>query len=310
MKKNTVFEYILSRNIEYYENESVKPYLTIGIGNKVRCIIIVKEEAELIHLIKIMVRDNYKFVLIGGGSNTIFAEHSPDLFVIINKINKIEQVNNNILLVNSGVLNRELLDWCKKKGFGGLEFLAGIPGTIGGAFAVNAGAFGKAMSDVVNKADVYLIREGLKRLSNNEFGFEYRESKLKYKKDIVIKLFLNVKKSSYDEINKKIINNLKQRSSNNPGYNEKTAGCFFKNPIISGKKVSAGKLIERSGLKGEKFSDIMVSDIHANFIINTQNADFDNIINAEKKIIEQTKIKTGIKLEREVIYIMSDGSKK
>jgi len=310
MKKNTVFEYILLKNIEHYKNESVKSYLTIGIGGRVGCIVIVKEETELIDLIKIMIRDNYNFVIIGGGSNTIFTENSPDLFVIINKIEKIELLKDNVLIVNSGVLNRELLSWCKKKGFGGLEFIAGVPGTIGGAAAVNAGAFGKAMSDVIDRADVYLIKEGLKNIAKDEFCFKYRESKFKYGKDIIIKLFLNVKKSSYDEINEKIIDNLKRRGSNHPGYGEKTAGCFFKNPIIDGKKVSAGKLIESSGLKGKKFSDIMVSDIHANFIINTQDADFDNIINAEKKITEKTKIATGIKLEREVIYIMPDGSKK
>ncbi len=309
MKNDIVFNYLKSNNIEYYKNASIEPYLTIGIGGKVNSIIIIKQKQELVNLLKIFEDANKYYIILGGGSNVVFSDFSPELFVIINKIDDIELIGNNKIKVSTGVTNKVLLDWCKTNGFCGLEFLAGIPGTIGGAAAVNAGAYGRSMSDIVIDSEVYYSNEGVQFIDNSGFKFEYRNSVFKYGINVILDLQLAVKKCSKKRISSLIHDILNKRGTAHSIYKMKTAGCFFKNPIIDGKKISAGKIIEQSGLKGEKFSNITVSDFHSNFIINTNNANFKDVLNIEKSIINKTYEATGIKLEREVIYVLSTGEK-
>ncbi len=309
MNKDTIFEYLISNDIEYYENYDIKSFLTIGIGGKVRGILIVKKKKDLENLIIILEKENTKYIVIGGGSNVLFSDNTPELFVIINRTNVIEIKGHSEISVASGVPNKFVLDWCKNNGFCGLAFLAGIPGTIGGAAAVNAGAFGKSMSGVIKEAEVYFSKKGVLVIGLDRFDFQYRNSAFKYGNNTILSLSLIVKKCSNDEVASRISEILKKRGTKHPSYQAKTAGCFFKNPIINGNKVSAGKLIEESGLKGKVFPNIKISDLHSNFIINTNNANFNDIQNVEKIVIEQTQKKTGIKLEREVIYILPDGKK-
>ena len=309
MKNEIVFNYLKSNNIEYYNDASIKPYLTIGIGGKVNSIIIIKQKQALINLLEMFDDEDKYYVIIGGGSNIVFSDYSPELYVIVNKIDEIELIGNNKIKVSTGVTNKELLDWCKDNGFCGLEFLAGIPGTIGGAAAVNAGAYGCSMSDVVINSEVYYSNRGVQFIKNSDFKFEYRNSVFKYGKNVLLDLLLAVKKCSKTKISSLIYDILIKRGTEHSIYKMRTAGCFFKNPIIDGKKLSAGKIIEQSGLKGEKFFNIMVSDYHSNFIINVNNANFIDVQNIEKLIIKKINEATGIKLEREVIYVLPKGDK-
>ena len=310
MKDNNIYRYLDLKNIKYHKSYSIKKYLTIEIGGIVNCIIFIKKKNDLIDLIKIIIENNENFVIIGGGSNVLFTDPSPELFVIINNSESIELINNYQVKVDSGVSNKELLNWCKYNSICGLEFLAGIPGTIGGAAAVNAGAFGSSMSDIVNEAEVYYLKKGIKNIKPDLFEFKYRDSVFKYGKDIILSLKLDVDKCSEDDVTSKIKEILKKRGTKHPSYKEKTAGCFFKNPIINGEKRSAGELIELSGLRGRQFSNIAVSKRHSNFIINTNNASFIEISNAVNTVITETYAKTDVRLEREVIYILPDGGKK
>jgi len=306
--KNRISEFLESKGIEYYENKEIKPYLTIGIGGNVRAIIIVNEKEDLKELLNIFKLTKDKFVIIGGGSNIVFSENSPELFVIVNKISRVNIENEIIINVESGLKNKDLLSFCKKEGFCGLEFLAGIPGTIGGAAVVNAGAYGKSMSDVVMNAEAFSLTDGFKIIDNGDFKYSYRNSKYKYCNDVILSIRLKVKKCSVNKVKSRITEILSERSGKHP-YGDKTAGCFFKNPIVDGNKVSAGKLMEEVGLKDRKFGKIRISDIHSNFIINDSNASFDDIKRVEKELTELIVKKTGVLLEREIIYIKPDGKK-
>jgi len=309
MKDNNIYRFLDSNNIKYHKNRSIKKYLTIEIGDIVNCIIFINNKIDLIDLTEVIIGNNKKFIIIGGGSNVLFTDSSPELFVIINNSESIELINNYQVKVDSGVSNKKLLNWCKNNGICGLEFLAGIPGTIGGAAAVNAGAFGNSMSGIINEAEVYYLKKGIKNIKPDLFEFKYRNSIFKYGKDIILSLKLNINKCTEERVTYRIKEILKKRGTKHPGYKEKTAGCFFKNPIINGEKRSAGELIELSGLKGRLFLNIAVSKRHSNFIINTNNASFIEISNAVKTVIEETYAKTDVKLEREVIYILPDGKK-
>lgn len=311
MKK--LIKYLEERKIEYYPNYKIKPYVTIGIGGKVENIIVVYRLIDLKELLFFIDAHRYPFILLGGGSNVIFPDEFSPVLVIINRTSQIVKVKlkgSHTVKLNSGVLNKDFLFWAIENRVGGMEFLAGIPGTIGGATAVNAGSFGESMSMVLEKAEIFTPGcSQLKTFKSDYFKFEYRNSIFKYGSGVILEVFLNYTDDESDEIREKIRTNILYRKEKHPPWNVRTAGCFFKNPIIGDKKMSAGQFIENSGFKGTKYNQLEVSGVHANFIINRGNSSFDDIVSLEKKIIDTVQNKKGIKLEREIIYISPEGKK-
>jgi UDP-N-acetylmuramate dehydrogenase len=190
-----------------------------------------------------------------------------------------------------------------------MDFLAGIPGTVGGAAAVNAGAFGKSISNILERADIFTKEGQIKTVDNDYFRFTYRNSVFKYGSEVILDVYLKYSDVDSDEIKKKVEANINYRKENHPCSSLRSAGCFFKNPIIKGKKISAGKLIEHAGFKGTSYDTLQVSPLHANFVINKGNAGFDHIKQLEADIAGKVFQEKGIKLEREVIYISPEGKK-
>lgn len=302
-------EYIKKKKIEFYENQIIKPYVSMKIGGPVKLIIIIYNLPDLSELLLHIYKNKHNFILLGGGSNVLFSDNYSDLIVIINRTSEINKQKKNILKLDSGVLNRNLLKYNIQNNIGGMEFLAGIPGTIGGGAAVNAGAFGKSISDTLEKAEI-LTREGkIVTVNKKYFEFNYRDSVFKLSNQVILNVSLKFNPSNSKKINERIKSNIEYRKKNHPTYNNYTVGCFFKNPLINNRKISAGEIIENSGLKGIGFNHLQISNIHANFIINKGQASFDDIVNLEKRITKNVFKKKGIKLEREVIYISQHGKK-
>ncbi len=135
------------------------------------------------------------------------------------------------LEVECGVRNQPFLSWCAAQGAGGFEFLSGIPGTLGGAAAVNAGAFGRSMADVLLGADILDAGGKRRAVDAGYFGFSYRDSRFKFGKDILLSLRLAFRPESESAISKKIRENLEYRLARHPSYRLASAGCFFKNPL-------------------------------------------------------------------------------
>lgn len=301
--------FLKKRKIKYFKNKNIKGYTTIKIGGKVSLIIIINTYSKLIELILKVKKQKYPFILLGGGSNVVFPDNNSKLVVIINKTSNITRLSGNLIKINSGVTIKNLTKWCVGNKIGDLEFLSGIPGTIGGATAVNAGAFGKSVSDNLEKAEILTEKGEIKIVDKKYFRFEYRNSIFKYGKEVILNVFLQYINQNENKIKEKITSHIRHRKQSHPSYKCFTAGCFFKNPVKNNKRISAGKIIEDSRLKGFHDNNLLMSEKHSNFLINKGNASFRDLIDFENNITQEILKSEGIKLEREVIYITSDGEK-
>ena len=302
-------KFLDEEKIPYHANVSIKPYVTMGIGGNVDLIVLPARELQLKALLKYLHLHQNRYILLGSGSNIIFPDDFFHLVVIINRTSGIYEEKDNILKVNSGVLISQLMNWSIRNNIGGMDFLAGIPGTIGGAAAVNAGAFGKSISAILEKAEIITPDNEIKIIDLHYFDFSYRNSRFKYSEEVILNVFLRFIPVPGDQIKEKVAANIKYRQQNHPCSSHRSAGCFFKNPVVDGQKVSAGQLIEQSGFKGTTHKTLQVSDAHANFIINSADASFADIQELETNIVEKVLKEKGIQLEREVIYVSPDGRK-
>jgi UDP-N-acetylmuramate dehydrogenase len=302
-------EFLAKNKVEFYRDSEIKPYLTLRIGGRVKFIIVVRSNKNLEELLLYLHRYRHNFVILGGGSNVVFSDDYADLIVIINKTAEISKIEENMLRINAGVTNANLLSWNSEHNIGGMEFLAGIPGAIGGAAAVNAGAFGNCIEDILEKAEIFTKHGEIKTVDAGYFRYRYRDSIFKYSNEVILNVYLKFEEASNEKIKEKIKANIKYRKDNHPSYKEHTAGCFFKNPVKKGQKLSAGKLIEESGLKGSGYKNLYISPAHANFLINKGDATFFDIDTFSEQVRKKVFRESGILLEREVIYISPSGQK-
>ena len=235
---------------------------------------------------------NKNFVVIGNKSNSLIISKRKKL-VNLSKLSYIKVIKNNIV-VSSGVSLEHLLKVLTEKNLSGVEFLAGIPGTVGGAVFMNAGAFNGEIGDFVTKIKVLNPKtKKIKILSKKDLRFGYRKSNIK---DIVLEAELKLKKGNKKEIFKKIRDYQKIRNKKFP--KGKSWGSTFKSPP----GFFAGKLIEACGLKGYRIGRAEISKKHANFII--QKGDNPNdVLRLMKLMQKQVYKKFKIKLEPEVKII-------
>jgi len=301
--------FLEGKEIEYHYNREICDFTTIHIGGKVRDILVIRHSDQLIEALTFLAQNKIGYILLGGGSNVVFPDRGENLTVLVNRCSQIRDMGEGLLEVDAGVTIKELMDWNNMHGTGGMEFLAGIPGSLGGAAAVNAGAFGKSISAILEKAHIFSQKEIMETVDRDYFQFQYRESKFKYGKETIVRVYLRYTPGDKDEIKKETASILKYRKENHPAMNHHSAGCFFKNPIVDEKKISAGKLIEASGLKGLDFKDLQVSREHANFLVNNEQASFEDICLFSEDIRRRVQESQGILLEREVIFISPEGKK-
>lgn len=304
-------QYLEEQRFEYRRDSEIAPFLTLGIGGKVGRIVIVRDVQPLKELLLFMHRLDIPFVLLGGGSNVVFPDRFSPLTVIINRTSHIEKLPDaQQAAVDSGVMNKNFMAWSISHRCGGLDFLAGVPGTVGGAAAVNAGSFGLSISMALQKADIFMPRTGeIKSVDRDYFDFEYRNSRFKYGDEVILRVYLSYTDTGPDEIRDKVRAKLRYRREKHPPQDVSTAGCFFKNPIINQEKVSAGKLIEQAGFRGTHHHHLEVAEAHCNFVINRGGSTFADVMELEQKIAATVREKDGITLEREVIYISPEGKK-
>lgn len=305
------YDYVQQHQLSFSRNAAIAPFLTMGIGGTVPLLITITQENHLKNILALLFRAQARFILLGGGSNVVFPDAfvDPDFIVLINRTNHMQKIDQQLIQVSSGVLNSQLMAWNIENGIGGMDFLAGIPGTIGGAAAVNGGAFGEAISSLITHAEIFDAQGHIKTVDNSYFQFQYRDSFFKHNNETIIHLFLAYTPEESATVRQKVTARLLYRKENHPPMNLHSAGCFFKNPIINGQKISAGKIIEQTGLKGQTFNTLRIADAHANFIVNDGTASFADIQQLENHIKHQVLEKQGITLEREVIYISPTGEK-
>jgi len=295
--------------IRYHPDADIRPYLTFRIGDRVRLLVVCTSVVQLEECLLRGRQTGLPLILLGGGSNIVFSDQSTEAIVLVNNSSRIRPLSGQKVRVESGVRNSALLSWCVKHRCGGLEFLAGIPGSIGGAAAVNAGSMGRSMAQIVAAARVLDAQGVVREVAGGYFRFGYRESVFKYGREAILELTLQATAENASAIAARIKANIEYRQSRHPSYEKFSAGCFFKNPLVEGQRVSAGRLIEEAGLKGQACGDIVVSENHGNFLLNLGRGGMTDLMKMEQLIVNRVRKKSRVILEREVIYVSANGGK-
>ena len=280
-------------------NEPMKKYTTFKVGGPAECLIKIDNEADLKEILNFANENNIEIHVVGNGSNLLVLDGGIKGIIILMRIEDIKiSEEKYIIEVKSGTKIAKLGQILANQQIAGFEELSGIPGTIGGAVIMNAGAHGKEMKDIVKSVRCLDYSGKVKEFTNEEMNFEYRNSILKNNKYIVTSVILELYKGNKQEIQQKMKIYKDYRKEHQP-TEYPSAGSTFKR----GEDYITAKLIDESGLKGYKVGDAEVSTRHAGFIINKGNAtanDILNLIEYVKKVIYE-KFRKKLDLEIQII---------
>lgn len=288
-----------SNNIEMYEDVSLKKYNTYRLDVKCDYLVFPKDIDEVVKLISFLKENNYKYLVLGNGSNVIFKNKRYNGVVIkLSKLDKIE-FDGDKVVVGAGVSLSKLANMAINNSLSGLEFSVSIPGEIGASVSMNAGAYNESFSDVFVSAKVLTPKLEIIVLTNEDMDFSYRNSFIKKNKDyIVLEVVLKLKPGNKEEMNAVIEKRFEKRKATQP-LEYPSAGSVFRNP----EGMYAGKLIEDANLKGYSIGGAMISDMHANFIVNKDNATGEDIINLINLAKDKVKENNNIDLYLEQVII-------
>jgi len=283
--------------IKVIMEERLAKHTSFNIGGAAQYFVYVYSKKALKEVLKVIMRRHMRYFIIGAGTNLLVSDQGFRGVVLkLGGTFKRMSLRNGRCCCGGGLLIKDFLSRTVKKGYGGAEFLAGIPGTLGGAIKGNAGAFGNSISDITER--VFLMDQyGIEKTRTKiEAGFSYRKSRIK-KWEFVTAANLILKKQKQKSILLKLNRNLRSRQRKHPkGF---SAGSFFKNPPCC----AAGKLIEDCGLKGQSVGDAVVSEKHGNYIVNRGNARAVDVLALAAQIRKTVRAKAGINLKQEVILL-------
>ena len=284
---------------KYLENVSLKKFTTYKVGGDARIIVYPKDTKKLISLLKYVNSNNIQYKVLGNGSNTLFS--SKEYNGVIIKLDCFDEVEilKNKIKVGAGYNLMKLAAMAARKSLTGLEFASGIPGTIGGAIYMNAGAYKSDMGYIVQNVKVLTPDYKVITMANKELHFHYRDSFFQHNNDyICLGATLKLAEGKKSEIMAVNDERRKRRLESQP-LEYPSAGSVFRNP----EGMFAGKLIEDLGLKGLIKGGAQVSNKHANFIINKENAkaeDIKELIEFVKTAVEE-KYNVKLKVEQEFV---------
>ncbi|WP_314720499.1 UDP-N-acetylmuramate dehydrogenase [Parvimonas micra] len=278
-------------------DEPLKNHTTFKIGGNCIALIEPREVSDIVETIKICRENSIKFFVIGNGSNLLVPDEGYNGVIIKLKSEfSTIKVEGDYLIVNSGAKLSEVYTVAYENSLTGFEFASGIPGTIGGAIYMNAGAYGGEMKDIVESVQVLdLDNFELRELKNEELEFSYRKSIIQRKNYIVTTIKLKLQKGNREEINA-IYEDLRERRNSKQPLNFGSAGSTFKRP----EGHFASKLIEDAGLKGYHINDAWVSEKHSGFVVNKGNASYKEVMELIEYVQKVVFEKFGVKLETEV----------
>ncbi len=268
---------------------------TLGIGGPARFFIEVQKSEELPDLLKYCHAQKLPFFVLGKGSNCLFDDRGFNGLVILNKI-AFCQCEWPIVNVGAGYSFSLLGTQTARKGWAGLEFASGIPGSVGGAIYMNAGASGAETCESLLEVTFVNEHGEFEILKQDQIAFSYRFSTFQERKGVIASAKFLLHPS--EEARKKQLGIIGYRTRTQP-YSDKSAGCVFRNLDSH----SAGALIQQCGLKGKRIGGAEVSAMHANFIVNKGNATSKDILELAEEVKRVVKEKTGIELEKEIRYV-------
>jgi UDP-N-acetylmuramate dehydrogenase len=296
VKEPKVLAALPGLGVELEHGVSLAQMTYLGIGGTTDLLRIVRHEA-IPDLVNLLDSSGVPHKFLGGGSNLLVVD--DELPFVVMQLAKPEPevvVDGNVASVDAAADLGRTVTFCAKRNLGGMEGLIGVPGTVGGALRMNAGAYGTQIGSYVREVKVYRSGERkIETLKGEQISFEYRHTSFG-PNDMMLSVKLELPTKPYAEIIKGIrICNEKRRSSQPLG--QKSAGCIFKNPPGA----SAGRMIDELGLKGFSVGDAQVSDRHANFFINAGQASAADMLLLIANVRERVREAYGVNLENEVV---------
>lgn len=286
------------------ENEIMSAYTTFGTGGQADLFIDVSDAESLARAIILAKEISIPYFVIGQGSNLLVSDSGYRGLIIRNCIGR-KEVKGNDIIAGAGELLDEIVDFSVECSLTGLEFAAGIWGTIGGAIYGNAGAYGGNVGKILRSVELLDETGNLATVPGDELGFSYRHSRLKESNDLVIEATFELAQGNKDEIKGRIEEIRKDRSRKHP-MDACSAGSFFKNVEDASQphgKLPAGKLLDDIGAKEMICGGAGVFEKHANIIINKGNATSKDIRELADKLKQEVKKKSDIDLQEEVICL-------
>ncbi len=301
MEVNQLKELFKKFDSKILYNEDLKKKNWFNIGGKTKVFFKANELKDLVDFLKIL--DNKKNIsIIGAGSNTLITDEVYDGIIIKlgKNFNRLSLLNENIIISGTAVLDRKLADYAAENGLSGFEFLACIPGTVGGGIKMNAGCFGQEIKDILISIQVIDKTGKVFTIPAENINFNYRNNDLPDSLIFLSASFKGKKKNS-EEIKEKMLN-LKIKKNNNQPTKIKTSGSTFKNPITQTDK-KVWELIKESIPSDISFGDACISEKHSNFFVNKGNAKFNDMKKLIDFVAKNVFKKTGINIEKEIKVI-------
>ena len=298
MKK--IIEEIKRLNIETIkEDESLSKYTTFKIGGSARVLIEAKSDEEVLKLVRLFDEMKEDYLIIGNGSNLLITDTGIERPVIVldKNFSNITMIDDVTLYAEAGASLKSLANKALELGLGGLEAISGIPGTVGGAVYMNAGAYGSEIKDVVTKIR-FIKDDSIAEIDASEANFAHRRSIFQEKGYIILGAYFKLEKKDKKDIEEEQRDYTQRRKDKQP-LEYPSAGSVFKRP----EGYYASKLIEDAGLKGLSVGGAMVSKKHSGFIINTGSASFDDVVTLIEKVKAIVLEKFAVSLEEEIRII-------
>ena len=280
----------------------MKNYTRLRIGGPADVLAVPNDPLSLKNLITILTEQHIPYITLGSGTNVLVRDGGIEgMVIMLPAFNRIEMIRDHEdsveIFVEAGLPWQKLVNYCKEKGYAGIEGLTGIPGTVGGAIFGNAGSYGYETKDVLETIALMDQRGMLYRSKAESLGFGYRRSAIS-RRDIILSANMRMKKDASELVSVRTEDFFRDRKEKQP-LAEKSAGCVFKNP----KGASAGKLIEETGFKGMSRGEIQVSPVHANFFVNRGKGTSVDYLNLMEYVSAKVQKKCGIALEPEINII-------
>ena len=289
-----------SQNIKY--DEPMKLHTTTKVGGNVECFIEPSNVNEIRNIINFAKENGIPYYVIGHGSNLLVVDEGLEGIVIkIGSLFSNVEIEGTVIKANAGCAIPRLSQMAKNNSLSGLEFACGIPGTVGGAIRMNAGAYGGEMVNIVDKVG-YLNEKGeIVEISNDECGFSYRHSMfVEHPEYVILYAVLKMSEGNKEEIEAKMNENMESRKAKQP-IEYPNFGSVFKRPTQEG--VFVGKMVEELGLKGYQIGGAQVSTKHSGFIINAGEATCKDVIDLIEYVKNKVYEKYGVMLQEEVVIL-------
>lgn len=281
------------------ENENMASHTTFKCGGNASLYIAPNSTDELVKVLEVLRNENYPYMVIGNGSNLLVKDEGYDgaIVEVDKKISEID-VRGEEIIVEAGAKLSKVATIAMENDLAGFEFAHGIPGNMGGAVVMNAGAYGGEMKDVLKWVKVVDQNGEIKTLENEELELGYRTSRVMKEKMIVLEACIKLDLGVMGDIAEVMALLMSKRKASQP-LEYPSAGSTFKRP----EGYFAGKLVQDAGMKGYRVGDAMVSDKHSGFVINCGNATATEVIQVIKDVQAKVKEDFGVDLEPEVRII-------